>query len=816
MAAPVDAQAPPPGGLSTAEAEARLAAAGRGRPPRGSRSYAEIVWSNVFTVFNLILGGLLAITLSLGDFKDALFGGVIVANTLIGIIQEVRAKRTLDRLALLVAPRGRVWRDGAITPLPVERVVTGDLVHLEPGDQVIADGDMVAARALSLDESILTGESDLVRREPGDRVLSGSYCVAGSGDYRVEAVGAESFAERLAAEARGTRGALSPLQLDVNRILRLTVWAMVPLAALLVTSLAIRQVSLVDAAQTTVAALVPLVPEGLVLLTSLTFAVAAIRLARLGTLAQRLNAVESLASVDTVCLDKTGTLTDNRIRVFAFEPAEDRSEDELREDLALLAASVGERNATMNAIAEAAPGPSGEVEAEVPFSSARKWSGLTLAGRGTLVLGAPDVLEAGGLALEAGLRERLAEHAAERRRVVLLAESPETLDEATEALPSLHALGLVVLSEGLRPDAVAAVGFLRDQGVAVKIISGDGVPTVQAVARAAGVVDADQAVAGLDLPTDQAELEELAGRAAVFGRITPEQKRDLIASLTRRGRYVAMVGDGVNDVLALKEARLAIAMGNGSQMAKGVADLVLLSNAFATVPVAVEEGRRILRNTHRVAKLFVTKTVYAAVLLASVGLAPIAFPFLPRHLSVTSSLTIGLPAFFLALAPSSGPVRREGVLRDLLAFAVPAGIVTAVTIATGDLLTRGPLDGSVAEGRSAAVILATAMGLAVVVEVERGPERRRVRLWVWPMLAGFVLLLTVGLLLPPIRDFFAVVVPGRETWGVIAACTAGGILGLGLIRWLHVQERIDRMGHSAPQPVSASIGARAGAEGSEG
>jgi len=769
-------------GLTSAEAQRRRATAPPRPRPRASRSYADIVRTNTLTVFNLILGVLLAVILAFGDYRDALFGGVLVANTLIGIVQEVRAKRKLDRLAVLVAPQARTWRDGALVPLAVEALVIGDVVRLEPGDQVVADGRLVEARALSLDESILTGESDRVQRGTGEEVRSGSYCVAGSGDYEVEATGADSFAERLAAEAQGTRTQLSPLQLDVNRLLWITVWVMLPLGAALVAALLIRQEGFASGARTAVAAMVPLVPEGLVLLTSITFAVAAVRLARLGTLAQRLNAVESLASVDTVCLDKTGTLTDNRPAVAGLEPLDGRAEADLRADLGLLAASVGTLNATMQAIRDAAPGAGGEVLAEVSFSSARKWSGLTLAGRGTLILGAPDVLERLGVALDPGVRRRVAELAGERRRVVLLCGGPLPLRD--EQLPAeLRPLGLVVLSEGLRADARDTVAFLREQGVAIKIISGDAVATVQAVAAAAGVPGAERGVTGADLPADPDELARTAAGATVFGRITPEQKRALVRALTRAGRYVAMVGDGVNDVLALKEARLAVAMGNGSQMAKGVADLVLLTNAFATVPVAVREGRSILRNFHRVAKLFLAKTAYAALVLATLGIAPIAFPFLPRHLTVVSSLTIGLPAFVLALAHSPGRVRREGFLDGVLAFAARAGTATGASLAGAYLVARGPLDLRIAEGRSIALDVATFVGLAILLEVERGPERRRIRPWVWAMTAGFVALFTGGLAIAPLRDFFAVVVPGPAGWALVAAFTSlGAALLLGLRR----------------------------------
>ncbi len=799
MSTPVVAPpGPPAGGLTSAEADARLKALGKREGPRTSRSYLEIVWSNTFTLFNLVLLILLVPMAILGLWKDMLFGGVLIANTLIGIVQETRAKRTLDRLALLVAPRARVVRDGSPTPLPVDRIVPGDLVLLEPGEQVVADGPVTGARGLSVDESILTGEADAIAKADGDRVLSGAYCVAGSGAYVVEAVGSESFAEKLAAEAKGTRTQLSPLQLDINRILKITIAIMVPMAALLISQVFWSDQDVVEQAQRIVAALVPLVPEGLVLLTSLTFAVAAVRLARLGTLAQQLNAVESLASVDTVCVDKTGTLTENRLELTGVEAADGGDPDAARAALSLLAASAGFRNGTMEAIATALPGDAGTVTAEVPFSSARKWSGVTVDGRGTIVLGAPEILERLGVAIPEGLSARIAAQQAERKRVVLLATGDAALEpvdqEGMGTLPPLTAAGAAVLEEGIRPDAADTVAFLRHEGVRVKVISGDGVGTVQAVAKACGVEGAEHAVAGPDLPTDPDALADAARENFVFGRITPEQKRELVKALTRSGHYVAMIGDGVNDVLALKEARLAVSMGNGSQMAKGVADLVLLSNAFSTLPRAIEAGRQIIRNTHRVAKLFVTKTVYAALILLMFGLAPIAFPFLPRQLSITSSLTIGIPAFFLALSRSEGPVRREGFMPSLLAFCVPAGFVVALGIATAYLLVRGPLDGSIEEGRTAAIMAATFLGLSVVVELERGFERKKLRPWVLWMVVGFAVALIGGVHVPFLRDFFEAALPTPAQWGVIAGVVVAGFGLLLAVRRIPFLHRIEARG----------------------
>ncbi len=763
----------------------------RGRAA-GSRSYGSIVWENTFTLFNLVLGALLVLTLTLGNPKDALFGGVIIANSLIGIIQEIRAKRVLDRLSLLVAPKARrLGADGSVEEVAAEAVAVGDRLRVEAGDQVIADGVVDASHGLSLDESMLTGESDPVARGEGERILSGAFCVAGSGEFTVDAVGAESFAERLAEEARGTRASLSPLQEDVNTILKWTVGAMIPLAIALTVSLIIRDVDAGELAATVVAALVPLVPEGLVLLTSLTFAVAAVRLARLGTLAQRLNAIESLASVDTLCLDKTGTLTDNKLAVDSLETAPDVDDADLRAALAALVGGSASANATLKAIGEAVPGSEPTVRAEVPFSSARKWSGVTVEGLGTVVLGAPDVLARDGVPLGDALGARVEEEAGAGRRVVLVTRGDTTLEG--ETLPDcLAPLGIVILAESMRPEAADTVAFLTREGVRSRVISGDSPVTVRAVAMAAGVPGADgPAVSGADLPEDEAALGDVTEETAVYGRITPEQKRSLVRAMTDRGRYVAMTGDGVNDVLALKEARLGIAMGQGSQIAKGVAGLVLLTNSFATVPRAVREGRRIIRNTHRVAKLFVAKSVYSAVVLATLGLAPIAYPFLARQVTITSTLTIGIPAFFLALAPSEGPVRREGFMSSLIAFVVPAGVVSAAAIIAAYLITRGPLDEVVAQGRTAATLVATGMGLAIVVEVERGLEKRKVRWWVWAMVAAFAAALTVGLQIPWLRDFFALEEPTSDVWWTVGATLLVGIAIMSSVRripWLARRE----------------------------
>lgn len=774
-------------GLTSREAAERRAAAGPPRAADTGRTYAQIVWANTVTVFNLVLGTLLVLTLAFGDPRDGLFGGVIVANTLIGIVQEIRAKRTLDRLELLVAPRARTWRDGATVDLTVDELVVGDVVRISPGDQIVADGTLVDAAGLSVDESVLTGEADPVARAAGEPVRSGSFCVVGSGDYAVEALGVESYAGRLAAEAKGSRERVSPLQEDINRVLTITVWVMLPLAALLLVVKLSSDLSTFDVVSEIVAALIPIVPEGLFLLTSLTFAAAAIRLGRMGTLAQRLNAIESLASVDTVCLDKTGTLTDNRLRLEGLVAPPGAPEEPVAAAAGALAASASFRNTTMDAVNDGLHGAARPLVAEVPFSSARKWSGATLEGEGTVIMGAPEVLTALGVTVPDGLADVIAARQAERLRVVMVARSDAVLEG--EALPpGTRAVGAVALAEGLRPEAVDAVAYLTRQGVEAKVISGDGLGTVQAVATAAGIPRAEHGVSGADIPGEEPGLGDTAVESGVMARVTPDQKQRLLAALAARGRYTAMVGDGVNDVLALKEARLGIAMGNGSQMAKGVADLVLLTSSFATVPVAVEEGRRIIRNTHRVAKLFVTKSVTGAFYLATLGLAPVAYPFLARQQTIIGSLSIGIPAFFLALAPSTGPVRREGFLPSLLGFAVPAGLAIAVAVSLGYLTATGPLDLSVDDSRVVATVSATLLGLLVLLLVERGPQGRPIRPWVWGMAALFAGGLVLALHIPFVADFFALGPPPPAGWAAIAGAVALGsglLLGLRRIPFLH-------------------------------
>ena len=743
-------------GLSQAEASRRRAERGAPDGRRTSRSYASIVRANVFTVFNLILAVAGAATLAFGEWQDALFLGVLFANAAIGTAQEVRAKRALDRLRAFVAPQATVVRDGAATQVPVEGVVVGDLVRIGSGDQVVADGSLERAEWLRLDEAILTGESRPVQRAAGDAVRSGSFVVEGVGEYVVEAVGRDSYAERLTGEARSFRHPRSPLERALNRLLFVLVAVLVPLGVVLGYALWHRHVAPRTAVPTAVAAVVTLIPEGLILLASLTYAIAALRMARLGALAQQLNATESLASVDVVCLDKTGTLTQPQLRVVGLVGPE-----ALAAELGAYAASASARNGTLEAVAAAYPAASLPVEEEVPFSSRRRFGAQRLGGIG-YVLGAPEHFDLGELAPNA------ARGAADGRRVLAFGIADD-LDD-----PHPLARGLLLLSEDLRPDTRETVAWLQKQGVELKVLSGDRPETVASIAHDAGIRGA--AVDASHLPEDEVELRRLVVDSAVFGRIAPEDKRRVVEALRQAGRYVAMVGDGVNDVPALKAAQLAIAQGSGTQMARAVADVVLVRSEFSAVPAMVAEGRQILRNVQRVAKLFVTKSAFAAFLVLSIGLTPIAYPLLPRHLTLAASLTIGIPGFFLALAPSRGSSSSQGFLRELARFSLPAGTAAGLGVLSSYLFALNVLDLQVREARTVAATTLVLVGLYLILALEAEGRRRSgaIGLLVLALLAGYVAVLVF----PLAREFFLL---APATIAVVLPAVAGALLaGLGL------------------------------------
>ena len=757
----------PPAGLTSAQvAERRSRGLTNAGGERTSRSVAEILRANILTRFNFLLGALLAVILVAGQPQDALFGIVLVTNALIGIAQELRAKRTLDRLAVLSAPRVRVIRDGAPQDIAVGDLVADDLVDLRAGDQLVADGVVRASTSLEADESLLTGESEPVDKRAGDRLLSGSFVAAGSGGYQATGVGADAYARQLAAQARRYAPVRSELMDGINRILRYVTWAIGPVAVLLVISAIHGHQTRRQAATGTVAALVGMVPQGLVLLTSVAFGVAAVTLARRRVLVQQLPAVEGLARVDVLCLDKTGTLTDGTIGFDSLI----RLDEQAPAEAALGALADDEnRNTTLAAIGQEFPPPDGwPRQAAVPFSSARKWSAASFAGHGTWVLGAPEMV------LPAGQQDQLSQAAglaASGRRVLVLACAAGPLDG--DSLPQgLRAAAFVLLAERLRSDAAQTIAYFAAQGVALKVISGDSPLTVSAVAARAGLPHADRPADARDLPEDPGALGRLLEERSVFGRVTPQQKQAMVTALQARGHTVAMTGDGVNDVLALKLADIGIAMGSGAPATRAVAELVLLDSRFATLPGVVAEGRRVTANIERVANLFITKTVWATLLAVAVGVTLLPYPFLPRHLTIIDTLAIGIPSFFLALAPNT---RRylPGFTGRVLRFAIPAGtIIAAATFAAYALARARGLP--LIQQRTAATLVTLILSLCVLVLLAAPLTWRKIAL-VGAVLAGFVLLFPV----PALRRFYELQLPGSglATTLAIAALGAAALTG---------------------------------------
>ncbi|HNP58086.1 MAG TPA: HAD-IC family P-type ATPase [Gordonia sp. (in: high G+C Gram-positive bacteria)] len=707
---PVD----PARGLTAAQVAQRVSAgqvnvAGE----KTGRTVGEIIRANVFTRINAMLGVLFALVMTTGSFKNGLFGLIIIANSGIGIIQEIRAKQTLDRLSIVGQAKPAVRRDGVAVQVAPEEVVLDDIIELGPGDQIVVDGETVESAALDVDESLLTGEADAVDKAVGDKILSGSFVVSGSGSYRATKVGSEAYAAKLAAEASKFTLVDSELRNGINKILQVITWLLIPAGILTIInqlfiagdgSLAWESVK--PGILGMVAALVPMVPEGLVLMTSIAFAVGVVRLGQRQCLVNELPAIEGLARVNIVCADKTGTLTENGMRLSELQLIDGSGVDEeqARAVLAAMAAADPRPNASIEAIGEAYPdGPNWTATSVQPFSSALKWSGMSFAdasgsSAGNWLIGAPDIL----LDPSSAVSAQATAIGETGLRVLLLARTDIAVDEPG-AVDQMTPVALVILEQRVRPDAKDTLDYFERQHVAVKVISGDNARSVGAVAASLGLGSVENAVDGRQLPKETDELAEVVTDGTVFGRIRPDQKRAMVKALQSRHNTVAMTGDGVNDVLALKDADIGVAMGSGSSAARSVAQIVLLDNKFATLPYVVGEGRRVIGNIERVANLFLTKTVYAVLLALLVGIAGVAgkifgfaslaYPFQPIHITISAWFTIGVPAFVLSLAPNNERA-RTGFVKRVLTHAVPNGIIVGlVTFITFVLVNPGGSDG---------------------------------------------------------------------------------------------------------------------------
>ena len=776
-------------------------------PDAPVRTLGEIFRANVFTPVNAILLSLLVLILVADAPGDALFVGVVVSNSIIGIVQELRARHELRRLAVLSEPRARVRRDGESHEIDVGGVVADDLLELASGDQVVVDGEVLAGVGLEVDESLLTGESDAVAKPPGERVMSGSFVAAGSGVYRADGIGAASYAAALSEEARRFALVDSELRRGVNQILRVLVWLIPPTSALLLWRLLGAEDLWQEALRGTVGAAVAMVPDGLVLLTSLAFVAGVIALARRQALAKELAAVELLARVDTLCLDKTGTITTGEISFESVQPMGGWDAAAVTDALGAMAAADPSPNPTTAAIAAACPTPGGWQVVDVePFSSARKWASVAFAEQGLFYIGAPDMLLAPG---DGEARDCVQGWAAAGRRVLLLSQADGGAAAAGDGLaPDRHAVAVVVLGDTIRHDAPEILAYFRDQGVDLKVISGDNAATVSAVAQRAGVPGAEAYVDARQLPTDAAELGAAMESTAVFGRVTPHQKRAMVGALQAGGRTVAMTGDGVNDVLALKDADMGIAMGSGSAASRAVAELVILDDSFATLPRVVDEGRKVINNVERVSNLFIAKAAYALLITAAIGIMGVSFPFLPRHLTLIGTFSIGVPGIFLALAPSTELV-RPGFLRRILRFSVPAGAVAAACTMVVYEVARRATETTLIEARTVATMTLLGLGLVILVVTSRP-----LRPWKIVLAGVMALLYVVVMAAGGLRDYFELDLPAAWLWGpVCAAVVVGGAAIAALPRFVHsprwfAYRRSRGTGLDGEQVDSEPVGAR--------
>ena len=713
---PDDYRQTPPEGLDTAEASLRM------RDGRGNRtthekgkSVARILFDNIFTFFNLLNLFLGLCLVLVGSYRNMLFLGVVITNTVIGTVQELRARNMVRRLELLHAAQCRVIRDGHELRLAPEELVEGDLIILRAGDQIPADA-MVLDGVGAADEALLTGESDPVPKQPGEWLLSGSYVTEGRLSAQLVQVGDKAYLNQLTQAAKRIRRPKSALMTDLNHLVHLITMALVPIGALLmVKQYYILKLPVGQAVPNVVAALVGMIPEGLLLLCSTALAVGVVRLGRRQMLVSEMYGIETLARIDTLCLDKTGTLTTGHMSVDSLLPAE-ADEQELEQALSRFVSAFDDESATLRAIREKYPPHKLEEAVLLPFSSKRKKSAAGFHDGTTLILGAPSFVLTDLSAYEAQLHEQ----AAKGLRVLALCEGDGPIAD-TEFPAVRRVLGFVCLQDEIRDNARQTLEYFTSQGVRIRVISGDDPETVARIAARAGVPDAGRCVDLHELSTDE-EIRAAAEQYTVFGRVTPQQKQQLVQAMKAAGHSVGMTGDGVNDIPALKAADCSIAIGSEASAARHVAQLTLLSGDFAVLPEAVAEGRRVIGNIRRTSTLFLVKTIYSILLSLFTLALPIRYPFQPIQLTLISSLTIGIPGFFLALQPNKERVGGD-FLRSVLTMAAPGGIAVAICAAAASVLERIGL--APADCSTLAVLVAGIVVLTQLYTVCRPLDRLR-------------------------------------------------------------------------------------------
>jgi cation-transporting ATPase E len=786
---------PPPHieGLAEAEAAARRARGeNNSTAVASSRSDARIVFQNAATPINVTLFAICVGLAVLGLFADsAMTASLVVANVVVGVFQEGRAKRKLDTISLLTRPTAVVIREGRMRTVDPEEIVVGDALVVRPGDQVLVDGDVLSADGLMVDESLLTGEPDLVPKRVGDRVESGTFCMTGSGAYRADKVGTDSLAQQLTAQAKKFRNSQTPLQREVGLVLRVMAVAVAALSVQVLTAYrdSATGMSVSDSLRAA-AVLVGLVPQGLSFMVTATYAMAVMRMAGSGALIQRINAVESTSNVNLLCLDKTGTLTTNELKLEGIKPLAGDDTD-VRVVLGDFCASVRTENRTIEAIRAGCPGRKRDIRGEAPFSSARKWSALGF-DDGVYVLGAPEMLEP-AIGLESSLRAEWEAQAANGFRVLLFARAAgagagdgdgddAVISEQPRLPRKLAPLALISLRDELRPEAKETITQFAAAGIGIKIISGDSPETVVALARQAGFENEIRTVSGLSLDAlSDKELKRVAEESTVFGRITPQQKERLVRLLRRRGRHIAMIGDGVNDVLAMKRADVAIAMRSGSQVTRSVADIVLLDDSFATLPKAFLEGQRVRRGMLDIIRLFLVRTLSVALVILACTLVAAAFPTTPRQNGALAFATVGIPTLALAAWARPAQTPRRLVLSSAH-FVVPAA--ASIALATFGVYELFLWNSDVNTARSALTTAAVLCGI-LLIPFTQPPTRAFVGGaelngdWRTVLLAGAMVLLYVAILaIGPVRTFYELRLLSAPSYALIVLIVAAWAVAL--------------------------------------
>lgn len=690
-------------GLSQSEVSQRVSRGQSNSQEFGSsRSLLTILRANVLTLFNGVVGGAFVLLLVLGYWQDALFGLAVLLNITVGIVQEYRSKRVLDKLSFLNQTPVKLRRNGQTVEVRIAEVVLDDLVELSAGDQLPADCRILDCQSLEVDESPLTGEAEPVSKSIGDELLAGATLTAGSALVKVIRVGSETYSNRLVSQVRKFSKVSSEIRNSLDKLVLWISWALAPLILIVVYGQLQASSNWEDAVVRSIASVISMVPQGLVLISSIAFAIAAIKLAKHKVLPQELAAVEGLARVDVVCIDKTGTLTGNSMVLDQVIEVSNSSSNTIYKAVLGAFAHSQTANATVRALQTEFPDQELIVTNEIQFNSTSKFSSIEVDGKKWL-LGAPEMLTN-----DSEVLKRVSSLAALGLRTLLL----------TVAGKINTPVAIVALKEEIRTEAAETLKYLLEQGVTVRVLSGDHPQTVSGVARSVGMQFDGEGFDARGLPADTDELAKLLETHSVFGRVTPDQKKLMVQALQSKGHVVGMIGDGVNDALALKQSDLGIAMGSGTAATRAVANLVLLDNRFASLPEVIIEGRRVIANVERLSRLFLTKTVWAMILAVVFGLTFWEFPFLPRQLSAVDGFTIGIPAFLIALLPNNARY-RQGFLKRALQFCIPAGIVTALAVIGLAGLIRADGSWAQSESQSATAMLLSITGLWVLATLDR-------------------------------------------------------------------------------------------------